>query len=130
MAKYDSNTRRSRYIRRIREQLEGLDEEFTRKTNILLDQIIVLDERMERADERLERISERQERTDAMLEQLADRFDQMVNNQITMQANIEQLNVFMTGFAHQAETDRQIFQAEIRRIWEYLLQQRSNGHGG
>jgi predicted nuclease with TOPRIM domain len=103
-------------IRRIREQLEGLDEEFTRKSNILLDQIIVLDERMERADERLERISERQERTDAMLEQLADRFDQMVNNQITMQANIEQLNVFMTGFAYQAEADR----AVMRQILEYL----------
>lgn len=108
-------------IRQIREQLGGLDEEFTRKSNILLDQIIVLDERMDRADERLDRI-------DALLERLAERFDQMVNNQITMQAHMEQLNVFMVGFARQAETDRQIFQAETRRIWEYLLSQQPNGH--
>jgi hypothetical protein len=27
-----------------------------------------------------------------------------------------------------SETDRAAFQAEIRRIWEYLLQQSGNGH--
>jgi hypothetical protein len=30
----------------------------------------------------------------------------------------------------QAESDRLAFQAEIRRIWEYLLQQSGNGHSG
>jgi hypothetical protein len=30
----------------------------------------------------------------------------------------------------QAERDRQAFQAEIRRIWEYLLQQSGNGRNG
>ncbi|BAY28145.1 hypothetical protein NIES2100_79740 (plasmid) [Calothrix sp. NIES-2100] len=30
----------------------------------------------------------------------------------------------------QAERDRQAFQTEIRRIWEYLLQQSGNGRNG
>jgi hypothetical protein len=28
-----------------------------------------------------------------------------------------------------AESDRQVFQAEIRRIWEYLFRQSGNGRG-
>lgn len=30
----------------------------------------------------------------------------------------------------QAERDRQVFQAEIQRIWEYLLRQSGNGRSG
>ncbi|WP_414579310.1 hypothetical protein [Anabaena sp. CCY 9402-a] len=35
---------------------------------------------------------------------------------------------FQTVIAN-AESDREIFQSEIRRIWEYLLQRGGNGNG-
>ena len=39
----------------------------------------------------------------------------------------EQTNQNINLLAQQAERDRQVFQTEIQRIWEYLLQQRGNG---
>ena len=43
----------------------------------------------------------------------------------------EQTNQNINLLAQQAERDRQVFQTEIQRIWEYLLQQGGNGrHNG
>lgn len=43
----------------------------------------------------------------------------------------EQTNRNINLLAEQAERDRQVFQTEIQRIWEYLLQQGGNGrHNG
>ncbi len=39
----------------------------------------------------------------------------------------EQTNQNLNLLAQQAERDRQVFQTEIQRIWEYLLQQGGNG---
>ncbi|MCC5669104.1 hypothetical protein LC653_35925 [Nostoc sp. CHAB 5784] len=60
-------------------------------------------------DQILNRLEEQQARTSAAVESLADAVTRLTQN---------------------AETDRQVFQAEIRRIWEYLLgQQGGNGRG-
>ncbi|WP_138496969.1 hypothetical protein [Nostoc sp. PA-18-2419] len=56
-------------------------------------------------------------------------------NQLSLQEavrqNTEEIHSLTDILMHSiqnAETDREVFQAEIRRIWEYLLgQQRGNG---
>lgn len=116
-------------IEQLREQIKELehnDEIFARRSNILLDQIIVIDERINRTDERIDRITERLDRTDGQLELLADRFDEMVNGQIALQETVSQLAVLWTGLAHQAEADR----AVMRQVLEYLRNQYpGNGSG-
>ncbi|MDF5712070.1 MAG: hypothetical protein PUP90_31455 [Nostoc sp. S4] len=53
--------------------------------------------------------------------------------QETVRQNTEEIHSLTDILLHSiqnAETDREVFQAEIRRIWEYLLgQQRGNGRG-
>jgi hypothetical protein len=41
--------------------------------------------------------------------------------------SVERLNNIVQTLAEQAAEDRQIWQAEIRQIWEYLLRDRGNG---
>lgn len=60
---------------------------------------------------RVDQLAIRQEDTQAVVSQMASRF--------------EQLMTVMVQFAQNAEVDR----AEIRRIWEYLLGQQQNGNG-
>ncbi len=86
----------------IEDRLEGIDREFSRRTNILLDEIIVLTERLDRLTERVDRLTE--------------------NQQIT-QNLATQMGALTLQLARDSETDR----AEIRRIWEYLLSQSGNG---
>ncbi|MFN6538641.1 MAG: hypothetical protein RM021_020135 [Nostoc sp. EkiNYC01] len=58
-------------------------------------------------------------------------------NQLSLQEavrqNTEEIHSLTDILMHSiqnAEIDREVFQAEIRRIWEYLLgQQRGNGRG-
>lgn len=123
-------------IEQLRERIKELehnDEIFARRSNTLLDEILITDERLDRISERLDRTAaQSQENTQAIsqlndqLEQLADRFDEMVNNQIGLQETVSQLTVFWTGLAHQAEADR----AVMRQILEYLRNQYpGNGSG-
>ncbi|HBB32373.1 MAG TPA: hypothetical protein DDZ80_08755 [Cyanobacteria bacterium UBA8803] len=89
---------------------------FARRSNTLLDEILITNERLDRVAERLDQITEQQNQTDKQLVLLAERFDQMVNSQIALQENVNQLTVLWTGLAHQAEQDR----AVMRQILEYL----------
>jgi flagellin-like hook-associated protein FlgL len=81
-------------------------------------------------------MSERLDRIEAILEQTASRLDQVAGQQATNTAAIANLteevdslrDIVMHSIGN-AETDREVFQAEIRRIWEYLLGQQRNGHG-
>ncbi|MCM0592605.1 MAG: hypothetical protein HEQ35_27490 [Gloeotrichia echinulata IR180] len=79
---------------------------------------------------------DRLDRIEAILEQVA-------RQQATNTTAIAQLTVKVDGLTEDvasvtdilmhsiqiAEADREVFQAEIRRIWEYLLGQQRNGKG-
>lgn len=106
-------------IEELRERIKELEESdviFARRSNTLLDEILI-------TDERLDRIAERLERTDTQLVQLADRFDQMVNGQIALQQTVNQLAMLWTGLAHQVEGQTNQAEADravMRSILEYL----------
>lgn len=106
-------------IEELRERIKELEESdviFARRSNTLLDEILI-------TDERLDRIAERLERTDTQLVQLADRFDQMVNGQIALQETVNQLAMLWTGLAHQVEGQANQAEADravMRSILEYL----------
>lgn len=68
-------------------------------------------EAIERMNQVIEQLAAGQHRTDEAIARLS--------------ASQDNLNQTMIQFAVNAENDR----AEIRRIWEYLLGQQSNGHG-
>jgi predicted transcriptional regulator len=99
---------------------------FARRSNTLLDEILI-------TDERLDRIAERLDRTDSQLEILADRFDRMVEGQIALQETVSQLAMLWTGLAHQVEGQASQAEADrtlMRQILEYLRNQYpGNGSG-
>lgn len=85
--------------------------------------------------DRLDRIERILEATATRLDQTATRLDQVAHQQAANTEAIAQLSVEIKAFVstqeaiiENAETDRATFQAEIRRIWEYLLGQSGNGH--
>lgn len=78
---------------------------------------------------------DRLDRIERILEATAIRLDQVAHQQAANTEAIAQLSVEIRAFVstqeaiiENAETDREAFQAEIRRIWEYLLGQSGNGH--
>lgn len=80
-------------------------------------------------------MSSRLDRIENILEATAIRLDQVAHQQAANTEAIAQLSVEIKAFVstqeaiiENAETDRATFQAEIRRIWEYLLGQSGNGH--
>lgn len=72
--------------------------------------------------------STRLDRIEAILLESANQ--QRANTQAIARLSEEVLSFVATQEAiiENAENDRAAFQAEIRRIWEYLLQQGGNGH--
>lgn len=91
-------------------------------------------------------ITARLDNVDAQLEALGDEIDLIRTIQDSVRretrsnsqtaARLERTVARLADIArdHQvalrvAERDRAVFQAEIRRIWEYLLQQGGNGNG-
>jgi hypothetical protein len=84
--------------------ISTLDARWQQQHNLLLDEIIVTNDQMGGLTRRLE--------------QLTGRVDELTQN-------VSALTGVMMQFAQNAERDR----AEIRQIWQYLLSQRSNGHG-
>jgi hypothetical protein len=78
---------------------------------------------------------DRLDRIERILEATATRLDQVAQQQETNTIAIGELSAEIKSFVatqeaiiENAETDRASFQAEIRRIWEYLLAQSGNGH--
>lgn len=97
------------------QRLQGLDDEFSRKANILLDELIV---GFEETDGQIRKLTNR-------LDQLAVKVDQLTESQQTTQGTIDQLSQLLVYSIESSNQDR----AEIRRIWEYLLGQQQNGNG-
>lgn len=110
---------------------------------------------MTQANDRLDRIERILEQTVVLSQATASRLDVVATQQQTNTAAIAQLTQKLDGLTTEvdalrdivmhaignAEVDRETFQAEaiasraefqaeIRRIWEYLLRQSGNGRGG
>ncbi|MBE9005748.1 hypothetical protein IQ259_11995 [Fortiea sp. LEGE XX443] len=64
------------------------------------------------------------------LDQLTLKVDQLTLKVDNLTDDVNLLTDYFTQIITNAESDRAAFQAEIRRIWEYLLQQGRNGHNG
>lgn len=58
----------------------------------------------------------------------SDTIDVLVANINQLTENVNAVTNRVDILAIQAEQDRQEFRSEIRRIWEYLLQQGGNGN--
>jgi chromosome segregation ATPase len=100
--------------------LEEQDADFARRSNLLLDEILITDENLKILTRRVDALTER-------VDTLTERVDSLFLSQENTQATVAQLATLMVQFAQNAETDRQTFQTEIRRIWEYLLERNPNG---
>ncbi|MBW4549220.1 MAG: hypothetical protein KME25_33165 [Symplocastrum torsivum CPER-KK1] len=117
-------------------ELEQSDEIFARRANLLLDEIMLTRDQI---GENAKAISE--SRRD--IDQLASRMGELAlsvselrqNQQLltfTVTQVLESISILrqtQTSFVEQAIADRQSFQTEIQRIWEYLMTTRPNGRG-
>ncbi|OUL30154.1 hypothetical protein BV378_04675 [Nostoc sp. RF31YmG] len=66
----------------------------------------------------------------ARLDQLTLKVDNLTESVGSLNEDVVLLTDYLTQVIQNAETDRETFQAEIRRIWEYLLQRGGNGRAG
>jgi|SRR4028118_1002671 hypothetical protein len=92
-------------IAELRSRIDQVEEEFGRRANILLDEVLITDEN---------------------LRSLTRRFDQLAESQQATQTTVNQLTVLMVQLVQNVEADRAAIrenQAEIRRILEYLQSQ-------
>ncbi len=97
------------------------------------------EERGRNIDARLERLTQATEESRREIDLLAERMGEIAASVSSLKQDREDtwaaLNRFMgvmVQFQEQAAADRAVMlenQAEIRRIWEYLLRQHPNGHG-
>ncbi|PHJ56374.1 hypothetical protein VF14_35070 [Nostoc linckia z18] len=76
------------------------------------------------------------EATPDRLDRIERILETLTTNQLSLQETVRQnteeihsLTDILMHSIQNAETDREVFQAEIRRIWEYLLGQQRNGNG-
>ncbi|MBF2007375.1 MAG: hypothetical protein IGS49_18410 [Chlorogloeopsis fritschii C42_A2020_084] len=58
---------------------------------------------------------------------IAQLTNQVARLSVELEQSIGHMTEVVVQLGEDAERDRQIFQVEIRRIWEYLLQQFGNG---
>jgi uncharacterized protein YoxC len=131
--------------------LEQGDADFARKSNILLDNILLNREQIERntqaavesrrdIDQLAERIGDLAQGASQFRQELRESIESanqarrediqvMVSTVDTLSASIRDLREVQLAMIQQANTERTEWQAEIQRIWEYLLRQSPNGHG-
>jgi uncharacterized protein YoxC len=127
--------------------LEQGDADFARKSNILLDNILLNREQIERntqaavesrrdIDQLADRIGDLAQEASQFHQELRESnqarredIQVMVSTVDTLSASIRDLREVQLAMIQQANTERTEWQAEIQRIWEYLLRQNPNGHG-
>lgn len=117
-------------------ELEQSDADFARKSNLLLDEILITRDQIA---ENAKAIAESRRDIDQLADrtgELAQSISELRQNQQLLTFTISQVAESMTilrqtqqAFVEQAVADRQAFQAEIQRIWEYLMTTRPNGRG-
>jgi|GEM_PF-1646274 methyl-accepting chemotaxis protein len=116
----------------------------TEAIKVIVEQVDVMAEKVdvmaEKVDLMAEKVDLMAEKVDLMAEKvdvMAEKVDVMAEKVDVMAEKVDALSTDMQDFVKVqsaiidiSETDRATFQAEIRRIWEYLLnQQPNNGRG-
>lgn len=117
-------------------ELEERDIDFARKSNLLLDELIVTRDQIAEnvkaiADSRRD-IDQLATRTGELAQSISElrQSQQLLTFTISQVAeSITLLRQTQQAFVEQAVADRQAFQAEIQRLWEYLTTTRPNGRG-
>lgn len=135
-------------------ELSLADADFARKSNLLLDEILLtrdqadsntraidnllqasaegrrdIDQLAERTGELAQSISELRESVEAVNQARREDIQVMVNTVDTLSASIRDLREIQLVMIQQSTVDRTAWQAEIQRIWEYLTTTRPNGRG-
>lgn len=136
-------------------ELEKSDTDFARKSNLLLDEIVVnrdsiaentkaiaesrrdIDQLADRMGELATEVSDLRQATselrlsvEAVNQARSEDIQVMVNIVDTLSASIRDLRETQLVMIQQATVDRTAWQAQIQRIWEYLTTTRPNGRGG
>lgn len=124
-------------------ELEERDEDFARKSNLLLDEILLTRDQADKNTVAIENLVRASSESRRDIDQLATRMGELAqlvselrqNQQLltfTVTQIAESISILrqtQTSFVEQAIADRQSFQTEIQRIWEYLMTTRPNGRG-
>ena len=141
-------------LQEMRSRIALFEDEFSRRANILLDESILtreqadsntraienlvqvtaesrrdIDQLAQRTGELAESISELRLSIEAVNQARREDIQVMVNIVDTLSASIRDLRETQLVMIQQATVDRTAWQAEIQRIWEYLMTTRSNGKG-
>lgn len=141
-------------IEELRSRIAEVEDEFSRRANILLDESILtreqadsnaraienlvqvtaesrrdIDQLAQRTGELAESISELRLSIEAVNQARREDIQVMVNIVDTLSASIRDLRESQLVMIQQATVDRTAWQAEIQRIWEYLTTTRPNGRG-
>jgi len=106
-------------ITELQSRVEGMDREFSHRTNIILDEVLVLTQQMESLTGSVDQLTTEVNRLTLRVNQLTERVDQLTENQEVTQANVNQLTILMVQFAQNAEADRTQMlemQSDIRGI--------------
>ena len=80
------------------------------------------EQRLDRIEAILLQVAQQQQTNTTAIGQLTVKVDGLTEE-------VDSLREIVLQSVHNAEVDREAFQAEIRRIWEYLLRQSGNGRG-
>lgn len=124
-------------------ELEKSDADFARKSNLLLDEILLTRDQINQNSRQIDQNSRAIAESRRDIDQLATRTGELAQSISELRQNVQlvaftvsQVSESMTilrqtqqAFVEQAVADRQAFQAEIQRIWEYLMTTRPNGRG-
>lgn len=129
------------------EELETQDADFARRSNLLLDEILLTRDQVDSNARSIDSLTQVTSENRRDIDQLAQRTGELAQS-ISELRQSQQILTFAVsqvaesvsilrqtqqGFVEQAVADRRQMlenQAEIRRIWEYLLSQHPNGRGG
>ena len=136
MAEADIQEMRSRIA-----ELEQSDADFAWKSNLLLDEILLTRDQINQNSRQIDQNSRAIAESRRDIDQLAERTGELAQSISELRQNVQlvaftvsQVSESMTilrqtqqAFVEQAVADRQAFQAEIQRIWEYLMRTRPNG---
>jgi len=124
-------------------ELEARDEDFARRSNLLLDEILLTRDGADKNTVAIENLVRASSESRRDIDQLATQMGELAQSVSELRQN-QQLLTFtvtqvaesitilrqtQTSFVEQAIADRQSFQTEIQRIWEYLMTARPNGRG-
>jgi len=141
-------------LQEMRSRIALFEDEFSRRANILLDESILtreqadsntraienlvqvtaesrrdIDQLAQRTGELAESISGLRESIEAVNQARREDIQVMVNIVDTLSTSIRDLRETQLVMIQQATVDRTAWQAEIQRIWEYLMTTRPNGRG-